>query len=109
MTSSIFLECVLGSVLVRACRPARLLWSKWGQVARATVHKLAITSLFLFLLGGASFLRADANSVSVSGTVKDPSGAVIPGATVTIYNPVTGFERTVSTDATGGFSFPNVP
>ncbi len=45
----------------------------------------------------------------VKGTVKDPSGAVIPGATVTIYNPVTGFERTASTDASGSFTFNNVP
>ncbi len=45
----------------------------------------------------------------VKGTVKDPSGAVIPGATVTIYNPVTSFERTTSTDASGSFTFNNVP
>ena len=45
----------------------------------------------------------------VKGTVKDPSGAVIPGATVTIYNPVTGFDRTASTDASGSFTFNNVP
>ena len=68
-----------------------------------------LASLLLCLLGGTGSLKAEANSVSVSGTVKDPSGAVIPGATVTIFNPVTGYERTVSTDAQGGFSFPNVP
>ena len=45
----------------------------------------------------------------IKGTVKDPSGAVIPGATVTIHNPVTGFERTASTDASGSFTFNNVP
>ena len=45
----------------------------------------------------------------VKGTVKDPSGAVIPGATATIYNPVTGFERTASTDASGSFTLTNVP
>jgi hypothetical protein len=45
----------------------------------------------------------------VKGTVKDPSGAVIPDATVIIYNPVTGFDRTVSTDALGKFTFNNVP
>ncbi len=45
----------------------------------------------------------------VHGTVKDPSGAVIPDATVIIYNPVTGFDRTVSTGASGSFTFNNVP
>jgi hypothetical protein len=45
----------------------------------------------------------------VKGTVADPSGAVIPGAKVTIYNPVTAFERTDSTDAGGTFTFNNIP
>ena len=49
------------------------------------------------------------NSTSIGGTVADPSGAVIPGATVTIHNPVSGFERTVTTDASGSFSIQNVP
>ncbi|HTS68678.1 MAG TPA: carboxypeptidase-like regulatory domain-containing protein, partial [Terriglobia bacterium] len=45
----------------------------------------------------------------VKGTVKDATGAVIPDATVIIYNPVTGFDRTVSTDATGSFTLTNIP
>jgi len=68
-----------------------------------------LAGILLLLPGSARLLRAEANSVSVSGVVKDPSGAVIPGATVTIFNPVTGYERTVSSDAQGGFTFPNVP
>jgi len=49
------------------------------------------------------------NSTSIGGTVTDPTGAVIPGATVTIHNPVSGFERTATTDGSGGFSIQNVP
>lgn len=49
------------------------------------------------------------NAGTVKGTVSDPSGAVIPGATATIYNPVTGFTRTASTDNSGGFTITNVP
>jgi len=45
----------------------------------------------------------------VTGTVTDPSGAVIPGATVIIHNPVSGYERTASTDPSGRFAFNNVP
>jgi hypothetical protein len=41
--------------------------------------------------------------------VKDQSGAVIPGATVSIHNPMSGYERTASTDASGNFSFTNIP
>jgi hypothetical protein len=46
---------------------------------------------------------------NVSGVVSDPSGAVIPGASVKILNPVTGFQRTTTTDAAGHFTFSNVP
>src|SRR6202167_4273481 len=49
------------------------------------------------------------NSTNVTGTVTDPSGAVIPGATVTIHNPVSQFEQFTTTDATGNFAFANVP
>ena len=46
---------------------------------------------------------------TVTGTVKDQSGAVIPGATVTLHNPVTGYNRAALTDSSGSFSFTNVP
>ncbi|HET9101375.1 MAG TPA: carboxypeptidase-like regulatory domain-containing protein, partial [Acidobacteriaceae bacterium] len=46
---------------------------------------------------------------NISGVVSDPSGAVIPGASVKILNPVTGFQRTTTTDAAGHFAFSNVP
>ena len=49
------------------------------------------------------------SSASVRGTVTDPSGAVIPGATVTISNSVSGFNRYVTTDATGQFEVNNLP
>jgi len=38
-----------------------------------------------------------------------PSGAVVPGATVEIQNPVSQFERSVSTDSSGAFSIANIP
>lgn len=46
---------------------------------------------------------------SVSGTVVDPSGAVVPGATVEIHNPVSQFDRTVTTDNNGAFTIENIP
>jgi hypothetical protein len=45
----------------------------------------------------------------VTGTVVDPSGAVVANATVTIRNPVSAFERTTTTDESGNFAIPNVP
>lgn len=46
---------------------------------------------------------------TISGTVADPSGAVIPGATVQIQNPVTHLQRSVTTDGSGRFTFSNIP
>jgi hypothetical protein len=49
------------------------------------------------------------NSGSISGTVLDPTGAVVPNATVEIRNPVSHFDRSVTTDSSGSFSIPNIP
>ncbi|MGA9210477.1 MAG: TonB-dependent receptor, partial [Terriglobales bacterium] len=48
-------------------------------------------------------------SGSINGTVADPSKAVVPNAIVEIRNPVSGFERSTTTDSSGKFSIPNVP
>ena len=49
------------------------------------------------------------NSGSLAGTVKDPSGGVVAGASVEISYPVSGFQRQATTDADGNFKFTNVP
>jgi len=46
---------------------------------------------------------------SISGVVTDTTGAVVPKATVEIRNPVSGYNRTATTDTSGNFSFANVP
>src|SRR5579884_2566225 len=48
-------------------------------------------------------------SSSLNGVVTDPSGAVVPGATVEIHNPVSQFDRSTTTDTAGRFTFGNVP
>ena len=45
----------------------------------------------------------------MTGTVVDPTGAVVANAVVEIHNPVSAFERTVTTDSLGKFNIPNVP
>jgi hypothetical protein len=49
------------------------------------------------------------NAGAVRGTVADPTGAVIPNATVNLANATSGLNRTVSTDETGQFVFSNIP
>src|SRR5579872_2052825 len=66
--------------------------------------------LFVFLFSSAiSTLNAQSNSGSIAGVVADPSGAVIPEASVSIQNPVSAYSRTTTSDRTGHFRFSNVP
>ena len=68
----------------------------------------AIVAVAVVLSTGAANAQSG-NATSVTGTVLDSSGAVVPNATVEIHNPVSGFDRTTRTDASGRFSIPNVP
>jgi Carboxypeptidase regulatory-like domain/TonB-dependent Receptor Plug Domain len=71
----------------------------------------SILSFALVFVFSAMFwtLQAQSNSGSISGSVTDPSGAVVPGATVTVENPVSGYLRTAKTDSAGHFQFGNLP
>src|ERR1700687_4881074 len=69
----------------------------------------AIFAVAVVLSGGASKAQSGGTSSGISGSVQDPSGAVVANATVEIHNAVSGFDRTTTTDSNGRFSFPNVP
>jgi len=61
------------------------------------------------LVAGSPAKAQTGNAGTISGTVTDPSGGVVANATVTIHNPVSQYERSVTTDSAGNFSFPNIP
>src|SRR5438270_5954547 len=71
--------------------------------------RAAFFGISFFLLGTGAFAQSGGNSSSVIGTVLDPTGAVVPNATVEMRNPVSGFDRVVTTNSTGGFAIDNVP
>ncbi|HEY6370736.1 MAG TPA: TonB-dependent receptor [Candidatus Sulfotelmatobacter sp.] len=62
---------------------------------------IVVVTIFLALTVG--------HAQSITGTVLDPTGAVVASATVEIHNPVSRYDRSTRTDATGKFSFTNVP
>jgi hypothetical protein len=64
--------------------------------------------LALACLSSASSLRAQTTSASVSGTVEDPQGGRLPGATVTLTSRTQGYSLTTTTDQRGRFVFPIV-
>src|SRR6188768_1167677 len=67
---------------------------------------------FLALIASALLLPAMAfaqfDTSTVLGTVKDSSGAVVPGVTVTLKNTATGITANAVTDADGNYQFLNV-
>ncbi len=62
--------------------------------------------VFALLLGGRTYASVTA---SISGTVKDATGASIPGATVTATDTGTGISQTRTTNAQGFYSFQELP
>jgi hypothetical protein len=78
-------------------------------LTRAAAAALACSPLALTPFIMPSTLHAQANSGIVGGIVKDASGALIPNATITLDNPVSGYTRTATSDAQGQFRFSNVP
>ncbi len=71
--------------------------------------RAALLLISYLALGLGANAQSAGNSTLVTGTVLDPSGAVVPNATVEIRNPVSGFDSTITTDAAGRFAIPNVP
>lgn len=54
-------------------------------------------------------LTAQVVGGTISGTVADSSGAVIPNAVVVVHNQDTGTQRTLTTNTSGSYSAPSIP
>ncbi|MGH9556345.1 MAG: TonB-dependent receptor [Terriglobales bacterium] len=57
----------------------------------------------------ASLTAAAQSTGTVQGTVTDPTGALVPGATVKLTSPISGYRQQATTDASGQYKFLNVP
>jgi len=71
--------------------------------------RLVLGPVLVLLLAFPVVALADITRFDLAGTVKDSTGAVVPGATVTLRNLDTGFTRSTVTDAAGRYSFNAVP
>jgi hypothetical protein len=65
--------------------------------------------LILLLVGGVPSAYAQIVGGTISGTVKDTTGAALSGATVTVRQIETGATRTLTTGSDGRFYAPSVP
>src|SRR5262245_33355119 len=74
------------------------------------VLRLGVSVLTAFLLFtiGASLAWAQ-GTAQISGSVKDQTGAVLPGVDVTATQTATGAQRSAVTDETGSYVLANLP
>ncbi|MBI3949273.1 MAG: TonB-dependent receptor, partial [Acidobacteria bacterium] len=76
------------------------------SLIRSGVSCMAV--LLCLLLGG-SIGQAQNITGTITGTVTDPNGEVLPEVQVTIQNVKTGLSRTISTNAEGNYNAPLLP
>ena len=69
--------------------------------------RAALIGGVILLFGPTVF--AQARIGTVQGVVKDPGGALVPNAQITVTQPVTGYHQTTQTDAQGAFKLVNIP
>ena len=69
------------------------------------MHKLTGVLFVCLLVAGSLFSQTS----SLTGTVADPTGAVIPNAAVSVTNTQTGAKRSDTSDTQGRFTIPQLP
>ena len=82
-----------------------------GEPLQKKIRSVPFSFLLATLVGLVSVSAAPAlgqavstNGGSIQGTITDSSGAAIPGATVVVANPNTGYSKTLQTDKSGYYS-----
>src|SRR5713226_5639088 len=82
------------------------LWTAGMLFAVLALVAGTISFAGLFVLAPSA--SAQKTSGTITGTLTDPSGAVVPGATVSVVNERTGAARETATNEQGSFSFPEL-
>ncbi len=77
-----------------------------SKVVRALASALSV--LTLLVLSSSPAYGQGGTTSTLSGVAVDSSGAVLPGADVTVTMPSTGFTQSAVTNAEGAFSFPGL-
>ncbi|MPY89664.1 MAG: TonB-dependent receptor [Luteitalea sp.] len=77
-----------------------------GFLARWRPPVTLLICAALFLAGSA---QAQPNDPAVSGRIVDASGWAVPGVSVILRRPASGFEQTATTDSDGHYGFDQVP
>src|SRR5262245_46002844 len=70
------------------------------------MKKVLAVCLGAFALAASAYAQTTAGLGSVSGTVRDASGAVVPAASVVVSNEAKGIKRSMTTTEAGVFAVP---
>ena len=81
--------------------PARAAWLAAIAVTAAILAPLTTLTL--------KAQQANPGTSVIAGTVMDPSGAVVPNASMTLTNSESGWEQVASANAAGAYSFAGIP
>jgi hypothetical protein len=73
------------------------------------INILASVAVCLLLAAGSAFAQGVGASGDITGTVMDPSGAVVPNATVTATEAQKGLKRTTTSDSKGEYRLAGLP
>jgi hypothetical protein len=74
-----------------------------------TITRLPGVLFCIAMFAAAIFAQSQTTTGTIQGTVADPNGAAIAGASVNVRNVQTGFERTVTSNSDGFFTAPLLP
>src|SRR5579871_644312 len=80
-----------------------------GPLSRPSSLLLCVLLSMMWTGKPAAFAQSLGNYGSLRGIILDPSNAAIPSAKVTLSNPLTGVQRTVSADAAGAYQLNGIP
>ena len=68
-----------------------------------------VRNVLIFVVLGCLSLSAQQTTGTIRGTVTDPTGAVVQGATVTVKQSETDLSRTATTDRNGSYVVLELP
>ncbi len=72
----------------------------------SSLRSILLLLTIIFLVGTVAFAQSDLGSIQ--GFIKDPSGASVPNAKITVRNPA-GLERVVTSNESGYYAITNIP
>lgn len=82
---------------------------KVRRITNSLLRSAAGAGLLALCLGFSIPAIAQTDRGTITGTVTDPAGAVVPGAAITALNKATGSTITTVTTSTGNYTLPTLP